>query len=203
MDFEAMIDTLHTQGWCVWDDFLSVTEVDALYQCLPSEWSQAGIGRQDDHALLHTVRSDKIHWLSEDMGQPVRDYLEKMEMIRQAANRYLYLGLFEYEAHFAKYEPGDFYLKHRDSFRGRANRKLTTVFYLNPEDWQESDGGELVMYQDDDSYLTRLTPKGGRLVVFLSEDFPHEVLPANRQRLSIAGWFRLNGVSHGTLDIAL
>jgi SM-20-related protein len=26
----------------------------------------------------------------------------------------------------------------------------------------------------------------------LSEDFPHGVLPAQRDRYSIAGWFRLN-----------
>ncbi|WP_459782983.1 2OG-Fe(II) oxygenase, partial [Photobacterium sp. R1] len=74
-----------------------------------------------------SIRSDKIHWLKEEMGQPVHHYLDKMEVIRQAANRYLYLGLFEYEAHFAKYEQGDFYKKHRDSFRGKANRILTTV----------------------------------------------------------------------------
>ena len=33
-------------------------------------------------------------------------------------------------------------------------------------------------------------PRGGTLVVFLSDRFPHEVLPARRERLSLAGWFR-------------
>ncbi|MEL6117328.1 2OG-Fe(II) oxygenase [Photobacterium sp. SP02] len=203
MDLDTMLDSLHTQGWCVWDDFLSANEISALLQCLPSEWSQAGIGRQDAHTHVASIRSDKIHWLKEEMGQPVHRYLDKMEEIRQAANRYLYLGLFEYEAHFAKYEQGDFYKKHRDSFRGKANRILTTVLYLNDQDWQETDGGELVIYHDDESFLTKLVPKGGRLVMFLSEDFPHEVLPAHRPRFSIAGWFRLNGVSAGSLDIAV
>lgn len=32
----------------------------------------------------------------------------------------------------------------------------------------------------------------GTLVVFLSEEFEHEVLPAKRDRYSIAGWFRVN-----------
>jgi hypothetical protein len=32
--------------------------------------------------------------------------------------------------------------------------------------------------------------RGGTLVVFLSDRFPHEVLPARRERLSLAGWFR-------------
>jgi len=30
------------------------------------------------------------------------------------------------------------------------------------------------------------------LVVFLSEEFPHEVLKAKRSRFSVAGWFRVN-----------
>jgi len=33
-------------------------------------------------------------------------------------------------------------------------------------------------------------PRDGRLVLFLSADFEHEVLPAARERLSVAGWFR-------------
>jgi len=32
-------------------------------------------------------------------------------------------------------------------------------------------------------------PRLGTLVVFLSELFPHEVLPSNRDRLSLTGWF--------------
>ena len=35
-------------------------------------------------------------------------------------------------------------------------------------------------------------PELGTLVIFLSEDIPHEVLPAMRDRYSIAGWFRVN-----------
>lgn len=124
-----------------------------------------------------------------------------MEEIRLAVNRYLYLGLFEYEAHFAKYEQGDFYQKHLDSFRGQENRKLTTVFYLN-DTWQEGNGGELVMYDLQDQHLQTVQPKGGRLVVFLSEQFPHEVLTSHVDRFSIAGWFRINGVRDNMLDIS-
>lgn len=43
------------------------------------------------------------------MGAPVASFLDKMEEIRLEANRHFFLGLFEYEAHFAKYEKGDFY----------------------------------------------------------------------------------------------
>jgi SM-20-related protein len=35
-----------------------------------------------------------------------------------------------------------------------------------------------------------IAPLGGRLVLFLAADFEHEVLVADRDRYSIAGWFR-------------
>lgn len=46
-------------------------------------------------------------------------------------------------------------------------------------------------------------PRAGTLVVFLSEDMPHEVLETQRERYSIAGWFRVNGSDSVRLDTAL
>ncbi|KJG10240.1 SM-20 protein [Photobacterium kishitanii] len=201
MNDGKLIDALFTQGWFVWDDFLTQDEVIELKACIPADWSQAGIGRNDEYMTKKAIRSDKIQWLSSDMGQPVTDFLQRMDEIRMEVNRHLFLGLFEYEAHFAKYEQGDFYQKHLDCFRGQENRKLTTVFYLN-NDWQPEHGGRIKMYDLDDNELATLDPKAGRLVVFLSELFPHEVLPVTQQRFSIAGWFRTNGVSGNQLDIA-
>ncbi|MDQ6997923.1 MAG: 2OG-Fe(II) oxygenase [Mariprofundus sp.] len=37
----------------------------------------------------------------------------------------------------------------------------------------------------------QVMPQAGRLVTFISEQFPHEVLPASRDRLSLTGWFRI------------
>ena len=69
------------------------------------------------------------------------------------------------------------------------------VAYLNP-DWSEEDGGELVLYPEKgEQGELRVTPAHGTFVLFLSEDFEHEVLPARRDRLSIAGWFRRNSSS--------
>lgn len=183
------------------DDFLNPQEVQALRECVPEHWKRARIGRNEETQRATDIRSDKIQWLALSMGQPIQDYLERMEQIRREVNRHFFLGLFEYEAHFAKYEAGDFYLKHLDSFRGNENRKLTTVFYLN-EQWTPADGGELKIYDLQDNWIETLAPVAGRLVVFLSERFPHEVLEAHADRVSIAGWFRTNGVSGNKLDIA-
>ncbi|HBH7917137.1 TPA: 2OG-Fe(II) oxygenase [Vibrio parahaemolyticus] len=196
-----LIGALATDGYYIWDDFLSEDEVTQLRDCIPDNWKKARIGRNDDVTRIESIRSDKIQWLKPAMGQPIANYLSKMEEIRQEVNRHFFLGLFEYEAHFAKYEKGDFYQKHLDCFKGNENRRLTTVFYMN-ESWSEEDAGELVVYDLNDKEIATIPPRGGRLLVFLSEQFPHEVLPTNAQRFSIAGWFRVNGVRDNLLDIA-
>ena len=90
------------------------------------------------------------------------------------------------------YDVITFYKRHVDAFRGQANRVLTTVLYLN-HDWLPTDGGQMVLYPETgDGELARIEPAMGTLAVFLSEEFPHEVLPANRDRFSIAGWYRVN-----------
>ncbi|EGR1478878.1 2OG-Fe(II) oxygenase [Vibrio parahaemolyticus] len=196
-----LIDALATDGYYIWDDFLSEEEVTQLRDYIPDNWKKARIGRNDDVTRIESIRSDKIQWLKPAMGQPIANYLSKMEEIRQEVNRHFFLGLFEYEAHFAKYEKGDFYQKHLDCFKGNENRRLTTVFYMN-ESWSEEDAGELVVYDLNDKEIATIPPRGGRLLVFLSEQFPHEVLPTNAERFSIAGWFRINGVRDNLLDIA-
>ncbi|MGO2159122.1 MAG: 2OG-Fe(II) oxygenase [Vibrio toranzoniae] len=196
-----LIDALSTHSYFVWDDFLTHEEVMALKDCIPEAWKKAKIGRNDDVTQESTIRSDKIQWVNRDTGEPASLFLDKMEQIRLAANQAFYLGLFEYEAHFAKYEKGDFYQKHLDCFKGNENRRLTTVFYMNDE-WTEEDAGELIIYDLDNNHIATIPPKSGRLLVFLSEQFPHEVLTTNTERFSIAGWFRINGVKDNQLDIA-
>ncbi|MDD5472241.1 MAG: 2OG-Fe(II) oxygenase, partial [Sideroxydans sp.] len=80
-----------------------------------------------------------------------------------------------------------------DVLQGKKNRILTTVLYLN-KDWQPEYGGELVVYDPSgEQELLRLQPTFGTMIIFLSESFPHEVLPSRATRRSIAGWFRVSG----------
>ncbi|MGL5451393.1 MAG: 2OG-Fe(II) oxygenase [Aeromonas sp.] len=199
MDYQAVMDAIYTRGWVIVDDFLTATEVDALNACLPTQWQSAGIGRAVQLQGNENIRRDQIHWLEPNLGAPVVDFLAKMEALRLATNQRLMLGLFDYEAHFARYRSGDFYGTHRDAFVGRSNRRFTSVCYLN-NDWQPEAGGLLRIYDNNDKFLMDVSPKGGRLVLFLSEEFPHEVLPATLLRYSIAGWFRVNGSGLGVID---
>lgn len=151
----------------------------------------AGLGRTEDLLYDERIRRDEICWIT---GESLagRQWLKWAAELQQTINRRLFLGLFSFESHFAHYAPGAFYRKHRDAFRGQANRVLSVVVYLN-KDWTDADGGELVLYANDGDELgIKVQPSWGTVVVFLSEEFPHEVLPAKRDRYSIAGWYRLN-----------
>jgi SM-20-related protein len=67
-------------------------------------------------------------------------------------------------------------------------RIITSILYLN-ENWHKEDGGQLRIYTGENSYQDIL-PQAGQLVIFLSSEFFHEVLPTNRERLSITGWYK-------------
>ena len=54
-------------------------------------------------------------------------------------------------------------------------RKLTCIIYLNPQ-YQDGDGGELRLLLLHGGCLD-LDPRGGRMVIFWSDEIPHEVLP--------------------------
>jgi len=165
-------------------------------QLQSAEFKSAGIGRQTDFQLEEKIRSDKIRWITDDTSA-TRDFLQWMDTFKTALNCRLFMGLYDYESHFAHYPVGAFYKKHLDAFRHKnaqptSNRILSTVYYLN-ENWLPENGGELLIYNEADlAVIEKVSPLFGRLVVFLSEKFPHEVLPANRERKSIAGWFRVN-----------
>lgn len=195
---DVIADALAGCGYLVLDNILSdglLTELLAHVKSLnQTTFKAAGIGRKRGFQLQDTVRSDKIHWL-EANSPATTELLQAMEFLRIGLNRRLFLGLFDYESHFAVYAEGAFYKKHRDAFSavsGQANRIVSTVLYLN-EKWQAKDGGELIIYNEDgEQVLEKILPELGRMVIFLSEKFPHEVLPAICERISIAGWFRSN-----------
>lgn len=150
----------------------------------------ARIGRGQDKTRDRSVRRDKIAWLQgETVAQSA--LFAAFDSIRTGLNQRLFLGLKRFEAHYATYHPGDFYRKHVDSFVGRASRVVSVVLYLN-ENWQQTDGGALQVFNrdNDQEICGHVLPELGRMAVFMSEEIPHEVLPANRTRYSIACWFR-------------
>ena len=149
----------------------------------------AGIGRGANRVERRDIRGDRISWLDASaLAPPERWLWDALEDFRIALNRNTFLGLFSLEAHYAVYPPGAFYARHVDRFRDDDCRVLSWVLYLN-EHWSADDGGALRIHIGT-CRAFEIQPEGGTLACFLADRFEHEVLPARRERLSIAGWFR-------------
>lgn len=154
-----------------------------------SSYHTAGVGRSANHHQNQTIRSDKIVWIDDDTPANHR-WIAWMETLRIEINRTLYLGLTSAESHYARFEKGGFYQKHFDAFSGVNNRKVSLVLFLN-EFWKVTDEGELKLFLGPKPHKEFLiAPEIGTMVIFLSTEVPHEVLPTNSTRNSIAGWYR-------------
>lgn len=195
--FSVAVTALYEQGWYVDEEFwpsavsadLEALVIGATVDDHQHHWASAALGKA--RVLDPHYRNDRIRWL-QPQRQTERDYLALMELYRRLLNRRLYLGLQDYECHYACYEPGGFYKRHLDGFRDARSRLVTTVNFLN-SGWDTEDGGELVIYDpaSPERELIRVLPRAGTFVSFLSEEFPHEVLPGRRSRASLTGWFRM------------
>jgi SM-20-related protein len=133
------------------------------------------------------LRGDSTAWVDAATGPVFAQWLECMDALRVGLNRRLLLGMEELEAHVACYPPGAGYARHRDRFADDDARVLSLVCYLNVE-WPDDAGGALRLHLPQGT--RDVAPRAGVVVLFLSDEVEHEVLPATRERWSIAGWFR-------------
>lgn len=193
--FGLIADDLEKQGYSIRPGALPEDIASALlaYQQHPdaNQYVDAGIGRGGDYLKTEFVRTTGICWIAGE-SEAASQWNDWAARLQRFLNQRLFLGLFCFESHFAHYPPGAYYKRHYDAFRGDVNRVLSLVTYLNPA-WGNADGGELVLYKNEqDREGIKIVPLYGTVVVFLSEEFPHEVLPTARDRYSIAGWYRVN-----------
>ena len=195
--FAAITTALHQRGWSVQTGFVDAELSRALAWQAHRHWQQgafrrAGIGHGGDHTIRPEIRSDRVLWLDELPATPQQDaYLALLARLREAVNRRLLLGLFDFEGHYATYPVGSFYRRHLDRFQDGGLRTLTAILYLNPE-WTDGDGGQLRIHLPDGGHRD-IAPEAGTLVTFISAEIEHEVLPTRRERLAITGWFRRRG----------
>ena len=197
-------------GFCVLDNFISpdtilclAAEISALNS--DDKMQAARTGRLAATVNLK-LRGDSIHWLDENHASLAQlTYFKEMEGLRCQLNQQLYLGLHSLECHLALYPIGSAYPKHLDRFQLHddshlAQRQISCILYLN-QDWLAEDGGYLRLHLNDDGETKLnmahldIAPIAGRLIVFLSDSFYHEVLPTHRARMSLTAWF-LNRQTH-------
>jgi SM-20-related protein len=184
---------LAKDGFCVCENYLE----GALLKNIQNDFSEiqslgsfnrASIGQGKDKEVQDSVRRDNIHWLDQaNLNSVQSQLLAKLAELKEAFNRSLYLGIVDFEGHYAHYPAGGFYKRHIDAFRKDSSRIVSVVCYLN-QNWQESDGGQLRLYTGDT--YTDVEPRGGTMLCFLSQELEHEVLMSHATRSSFTGWFK-------------
>ncbi|SDA83713.1 SM-20-related protein [Algoriphagus alkaliphilus] len=174
-------------------EFQSALLAEQMQLLGQGKFRHAAVGKGGQKQVRTEIRGDEVHWMDADDLSPLQAaYWEKLEEIRKALNQNCFLGLRSFEGHFARYPIGSFYKRHLDQFQAVPHRVVTVILYLN-DSWTQDEEGALRMYipQEDGSELIEdVLPVGGRLVIFLSGEIPHEVLPTKKERISITGWFR-------------
>jgi SM-20-related protein len=179
------------EGWLA-EPLLLALRKEALGLHVGHAFAPAGIGRGSAFAVDVSVRSDEVCWLDPENLTAIQVELNgQLELLRGILNRAFFLGLHDFESHLAIYEAGQHYDRHRDRFSDTDRRCVSFVLYLNPS-WRSGDGGALRIYEGEHSQgiQTDVSPTWGKLLLFLSADIWHEVLPTHKQRLSFTGWFR-------------
>jgi len=194
-EFDVAIRALAARGWCVIHHLMTPAQTLALAsECTAMHAADlltpAATGLDRAITLL---RGDSTRWFpSSAMSVPQQAFANRINELRTALSRQLMLGLVDSESQYAVYPAGAGYSRHLDQLHRSDARVVSAVFYLNAA-WQDVEGGALRLYLGDATHRD-IYPRGGTLVLFLSAQFEHEVLPATRQRMSVACWMRQRAI---------
>lgn len=192
-DFEILINSFISENIGIADHFLSDNLANHLRKHLLTLFKQkllvaAGTGNNEivSHDIL--IRSDLIYWLDRKHDNEYEnDFLDQIDDFIKYLNKSCFAGITGYEFHYSLYEVGSFYQKHLDQFKNNTTRKYSMISYLN-NNWQEEDGGQLMVYQSFNN--KKINPTLGKTVLFKSNEIQHEVLVTKQPRMSITGWLK-------------
>nr|WP_321221419.1 2OG-Fe(II) oxygenase [uncultured Psychroserpens sp.] len=196
--YEQIIRDIGLKQYSIIDNFFSSETVSHLRQSLLNKheedrFKKAAIGNRINEKIIKSIRGDHILWIDETTSNLAEDlFFGQINDLISYLNKTCFMGILYKEFHYALYPKGTFYKRHLDTFQNDDRRKLSFVCYLNSEDWKPENGGELVLYLDDNGVETKkeIYPFPGRIVIFESQILEHEVKPVETERLSITGWLK-------------
>lgn len=197
--YETIIADLLEKKYSIVDHFFSDNEVLSLRNSLLDKYEEdkfkkSAIGSKVNEQIIEEIRGDFILWLNESIANDSEKlFFNKINDLASYLNRTCFMGILHKEFHYAVYPEGTFYKRHLDTFQNDDRRKLSVVCYLNDVHWKNEDGGELVLYLDENGAEVAkiIYPLPGRVVVFESQVIEHEVKPVlASERLSITGWLK-------------
>lgn len=188
-DLSANFEDLTEKYWTI----LSIDQNFALNLLATAQKHEASFRPATTSTSLSTIkdiRSDQIYWLEENnsqLDQTEKQTLNQLHQLRTQLQDFFRISLGHLETHFAIYNEGEKYVRHRDTTSINNKRVFSFVIYLNKV-WTDGDGGQLVGYKDE-TVLFRVQPIIGQMILFRS-DVEHEVLTAHKKRYSLTGWLR-------------
>ncbi|EIJ38183.1 putative proline hydroxylase [Galbibacter orientalis DSM 19592] len=197
--YESIIEDLLEQQYSVVDNFFSAEEVFLLRASLLDKYEEdkfkkAAIGNKFEEQIIKSIRGDFVLWIDEKNSNSAEKlFFNKINSLIDYLNKTCFLGILHKEFHYAIYPEGTFYKRHLDTFQNDDRRKLSFVCYLNDENWKNENGGELVIYKDENGMEVpkNLYPLPGRVVIFESQLLEHEVKTVlASERYSITGWLK-------------
>lgn len=203
-------DFLETKG--LRDDLLSLRELQH-FSVAKTDWD----GQiQDDSSPFRDIRHSETCslWEQDHMDKSIPfcgaraivfDILKQMkqdlvanDIVRDETTQ-MTLDPSVQEVMYAYYPRGGYYRRHVDAEASTTSSFRVYSFLLYLSDWQEGNGGCLRLHFDSgiDSlppseipHFIDVAPKAGTLVVFRSDQVPHEALTSYAQeRLALVGWF--------------
>jgi SM-20-related protein len=196
--YEQIISDIGSQQFSIIENFFTTEEVLVLRQSLLEKYEddtfkKAAIGNRLNETIVKSIRGDVILWMEEAKADDSESlFFNKINYLVSYLNSTCFLGILHKEFHYAIYPKSTYYKRHIDTFKNDDRRKLSFVCYLNEVGWLPENGGELVLYLDDNGNEVEkvIYPFPGRVVIFESQIIEHEVRPVNTERLSITGWLK-------------
>ena len=191
--FEELIEGFVTNKIGISEAFLSLPLAAALQQNLlrlqrDSRMIRAGIGNAVMKDKTQKIRGDKTCWLETTSKNPAEmEFLDTIRQFMEHLNKTCFTGLNACEFHYALYEEGTSYTRHKDQLKNDYNRKFSFISYLN-ENWIKSDGGQLIIHHSEDTQ--EILPTNQKAIFFQSDILEHEVAVAIRPRMSLTGWLK-------------
>lgn len=193
--FEQLIQGLIDNNYGCCDNFIIPSTMQGLSDNLKTlnklgKLKHSGLGNHNEVEINKKIRGDKIHWINNASINPSElIYLNKINKFTEHLNNTCFTAINGFESHYSTYAKKDFYKRHLDQFKSEKGRQFSIILYLN-QDWKEEDEGKLSLYPKN-GQQKNITPQGGKLVFFRSDEMEHEVHPSNtRERRSIAGWLK-------------
>lgn len=188
---DQILQEIERKGFCYLQNVLDRSElasINEFFETHKNEFEAAKVGIGDNKQRVETIRGDYTFWLDPIApDESFRKIIAFVEELKNKLNEKFFLGLKQFECHLARYPQGTFYKKHLDRFETNSSRSVSFIFYVH-EAWSPENGGELVLYDKGGDVIETVVPRPGSFICFMSDEFPHEVRPATRERRSLTGW---------------